>query len=491
MEINRQHPIRLLERLYKGIRHTLIPLALFIYGEIRSSFGNQPVYVYYLATIIGILVCAVSFLIWHRNIYSVSNNSLVLSSGLMTTEKRTIPVLKISGLDVTQSWLHRLVGAHIVSIKTSGEDNEEVELVLGKKKLQYLRDVLNIKSEYSSLQQQKDVGTSRKELLHYSFLTGPTGVGFSVAATVTLFLMKWAQKYIDKEKTEEPSSSSVITASQVLYKEVSGMTLHNILVAIVSLATFGLFVLLLAQIITIVYTQISYYNWKVERKESNLVVTYGALNKRHAQLPIRKIQSVRVRRSYLFRRCGYASVLVDATGYTGVKRNKVLLPIVKESKLRDTLNIVLPEISLDMEAQIKCPPSLHWHTFFRRHYLILFLGIILSGVWNTFVLYLLIPATIYILLSLLYNVSKYKKSGWCISENRLISVTGLLRQTTTYIFRKSITSLDTRQSILDKKCGTHTLWVDINSPVNGREYKQMGLDKLSVSQIRDWYKNAK
>lgn len=121
--IKRHHPITVFYKIYSQIRYSIIPLATFLYNEIRAGTGQQPDWVYLAATIYGIVTGGWSILSWYRETYQLDSKVLHITKGVFTVTQRTIPLKKINNIKIEQSWLYRLLGIANVELLSTPELN--------------------------------------------------------------------------------------------------------------------------------------------------------------------------------------------------------------------------------------------------------------------------------------------------------------------------------------------------------------------------------
>ena len=94
------------------------------------------------ALVVGVPAAVLS---WRRFSYHVVRGRLELRSGVLSRSVRTVPVERVRGVDVSQPFLHRLLGLARVEVEAAAGDSKSAELSLPAVSLaeaERLRDVL-------------------------------------------------------------------------------------------------------------------------------------------------------------------------------------------------------------------------------------------------------------------------------------------------------------------------------------------------------------
>jgi putative membrane protein len=118
----RLHPLAVLVIARRFVGLSMIPaLALFV-----SAGTRVVVPALLLAVFVGLPLAILS---WWRFRYRVADGRLELRSGVVSRSVRTIPLERVRGIDVTEPFLHRLLGLVRVDVEAAaGGDNAELSL---------------------------------------------------------------------------------------------------------------------------------------------------------------------------------------------------------------------------------------------------------------------------------------------------------------------------------------------------------------------------
>mgnify|MGYP001237539471 CR=1 FL=1 len=84
---------------------------------------------YAVAAVCLVLVCWLSlwpFLVWRTTHYIFTNERVILQVGVLTRERRDIPLARINDHSMTQRFIERLLGCGTLTIESAGERGQSV-----------------------------------------------------------------------------------------------------------------------------------------------------------------------------------------------------------------------------------------------------------------------------------------------------------------------------------------------------------------------------
>ena len=152
----RLHPLAVLVIARRFVGVSMIPaLALFLSAGTRVIVPALAV-----ALLVGLPLAILS---WWRFRYRVAGGRLELHSGVVSRSVRTIPLERVRGIDVTEPFLHRLLGLVRVEVEAAAGGGESAELSLAA------------------------VSRAQADALREALLGSPRAVGEGVAEPVPLY----------------------------------------------------------------------------------------------------------------------------------------------------------------------------------------------------------------------------------------------------------------------------------------------------------------
>jgi putative membrane protein len=477
--IKHHHPFTILYRIYRNIRNLIIPIALFLFTEIKGDTGSQPYWVYVVATLASLFIGVWSLLSWSKDTYSIDEKSIHIKRGVLTVTERTIPLNKIISLNQEQRWLYRLIGIVNLEVYTA-DSNEDADayMVISKKGVLEIERLLQM----NSIQKvQNEEGTtylrqvSYKEIFMMSISSNAFWIGVPLVGTLMQYLFKW----LSPSHSDEDVSFGQLANSKA-WQGVEFFKLFIMFAILIVICGF------LAWLFSLVIIQFKYKGWQVERISNAITIRYGYLNKRVVKINTNKIQSIRLKEKLFSRLFGYTSLWIDCVGYEGEDRNRMLIPAIRKHELEKVIQQLLPEFELVHELD----PLQKQGTLFvglAGSCIFAFLIVITAFLWHLSVLFtLLIPVALYV-----YKQYGYRHSGWKLYKNQLIVSKQGLTKTTVYVLREATQSIQYDQNKFQEFLGIYKMHIDIDSPSRSKEYTLVGINQEDILWILYWYKNDK
>jgi putative membrane protein len=296
----------------------------FLYDAGRVGIGFIPVLVVGggLSPFLGVLAAFMLIapaIRYSRFRYDIKGNTLVVQGGLFSRWRRVLPRERVQSVNVVQKLRHRAFGVVELRIEAVGGKETEAALVAVDPKE---ADRIRIWASGGELAPQITPEDEPPPLARLTgkdlLLAGVTGGRVAVLAA----LLGYGEQFVG----EDPFDTVTGIAERVL----PGASLA---VAISVLATI---VLALSLLLSIALTILVYWDFTVKREEGRLVITRGLLERRRAQIPLRRVQAISVDENFLRRPFGLASLSVVVAGYSkegqDTDESSVLLPIARREK---------------------------------------------------------------------------------------------------------------------------------------------------------------
>ncbi|WP_182466816.1 PH domain-containing protein [Sphingomonas gilva] len=117
----RLHPATVLTSIIRGAPSTLLGLPAIL--AVTSDFNL--LYVIGLAIVATLVAGFVRYLAWRRFTYALTGDAVVIESGLLSRNRRTIPFDRVQDVDIEQQLLARIFGLAKVSLETGGAGKDE------------------------------------------------------------------------------------------------------------------------------------------------------------------------------------------------------------------------------------------------------------------------------------------------------------------------------------------------------------------------------
>lgn len=469
-EPRRLHPIAIIATLIKMIRSAIIPLA----GVVLASYHDFKSYSTIYFTIAFIIFCVFfvlpSFLTWYRFTYRVENGELKIEHGIFVKKHRYIRKERIQSIDRTESIFHRPFGLVRVKIETAGGGAKEPEAELAavtKEEARRLEETLyrtaeTAPSDGGQLGVNEDKWVSRRQLPTSDLLvagatSGKIGVVFSILAAI---------------------SSQI---DEVLPDDFYSSLFHKLLASSFQLLAFLLLAVAIgAWILAIVGTVLRYNGFTLTRKDKELHIVSGLLERRQLTISLHRIQAIRIVEGILRQPFGYAAVYVESAGGSGEKDedySTVLFPILRKKEIAEFLDEFVPGYPADFEW-VPIPKRalrryLIWPLIFA---LVISVPVAIWVPWGEFSL-LLLP------LAVILGVMQFRDAGWSVSGTYRVLRFRQLNRTTVIVPKRNIQDREMRQSYFQKRAELATYQVSVLSKSAGKSFRVRHINENEAREL--------
>lgn len=339
----------------RNLRGLVLPLAVLL---VTRGFrgGVEDLFFYGIAVLAAAFSVGASLVEWWNYRYRVSERDITLKSGIISRRERAVPFERIQAVNITEAPLERafqVVRMH-VDTGAGGSAASEVELrALTREEATALRAHLlaarqRLRGAAASTDSLPDAtpavgavagpgsGTlirklSTRELL----IAGATSGRVGAAAAIVGILVQFGEELVPRRVWERVPWDGLADAAQ------------SIQVVAATVATLGL----LAWLISIVATVLTYGGFELRREGDQLLVQHGLLDRRRATIPIRRIQAVRVVETLMRQSFGYAEVRFDLAGVGSEQGGQgVLSPLLPKRDLVSLLEAACPDFAVDFPS---------------------------------------------------------------------------------------------------------------------------------------------
>ena len=253
--------------------------------------------------------------------YEIVDATLVVQGGVLSRWRRVIPRERVQSVDVVQKLRHRTFGVVALRIEAVGARHTEAAQVA---LLPQEADRIRRWASGGTQNGQEAAGQPEespplavlggRDLL----LAGVTGGRVAVLAG----LAGYGQDLIGEAFFDRATAA------------VGRLLPGAPFVVIVSVLAAA--VLTVALLSSIALTVLVYWNFTLSLEGERLVITRGLLERRRAQIPLRRVQAVQVDQNLIRRLLGLASLSVVVAGYSSEgeenRESSVLLPIASGDK---------------------------------------------------------------------------------------------------------------------------------------------------------------
>lgn len=297
--------------------------ALFIFGSNPDVPG---VVLFVGAALISVLVFVVRVLSWQRHTYEFSGGRIIEKSGIISRQERALEVERIQQVDVEQTILDRFVGTCELRMETAADsgDSELTLRVVTEEEATRLQALLarRIGADTSGA-----VGAAGDAQAGQAAPGTPGARPVTQPAPQREELVEVSIPQVALAAVTGPRLLAVPAAIAVLFGVVAENAAPDEIVdtagsAVTGLSTLGAILLFVglaigSVLLAAVTGIIRDGGFTLAQQGNDLKVKRGLTTTRSATVPMRRVQRVTVRRRWVQRALGYASITIHSAGGGG------------------------------------------------------------------------------------------------------------------------------------------------------------------------------
>ena len=355
------HPIAYLGSVGNALKNLWIPLILIFFNQ-RDTIMSGNISLPWLLGIGGIFILLVvifgglDFINKYRTRFWIEDGKFIYKDGVLTRREKEFDIERIQSIDFSEPIFHRLFKAVKLEVFTPGEgvvidtmkktQAEELQRIIYDEQERIAQgteqaDTIEIgdaspwpkdESVHDAGEEIKDTPKKtfatlhklkRGELLLMSMTSGALGAFVAILFAIlniigSQFIIERYFDYFDG----------------LFQNTIMAMSVAAIFFVVVGY-TFGVIILL-----------IKYYDYTLSKKDDDLAVQYGLLEKKHKSVNINRVQNIIIKDSILRRMIGYYSLSVTITSDTFESDDDnstvEIMPFIKRNLLYDIVEEILP-----------------------------------------------------------------------------------------------------------------------------------------------------
>lgn len=474
-EPKRLHPISAVINSIKQLKELIIPFLIFV------VFGSKSGVIQLVISIGVIIIVLVSgILSWLRYSYRLEEGELRIEYGVFVRKKRYIPFERIQSLDLSEGILQRPFGLVRVKVDTAGSSGmgeaEAVLTAISKEDAELIQQTMFFAKEAAqpdngeSLEDRESeemiYKISSRELLLLASTSGGVGV---VLSAIIAFVFQF-EEIIPYEKVYSGFESFI----------ANGVVFVSILILI------GF---LIAWAIALVGTMVKYAGFTVKKKDNDLIISRGLLEKRQLTIPLHRIQAIRISENLIRQPLGYSTVFVESAGGSTSDNESarvMLLPIINKKQIVEILSPYLSDYNLE---SFICPaPKRALKRYILRGLLFILPVVVVPTIffrpWGY-------ASLLFILITVLYSYLKFKDAGWKMNDQQLTLRYRMIIKNTVFMKRNRIQSLTMKESFFQSKKDLATIHAVVMSGSGGTGGTVIDLEKKDIHALYKWYSYTK
>lgn len=239
---------------------------------------------------------------------------------------------------------------------------------------------------------------------------------------------------------------------------------------------------------TIIQSFVTYYNFKIERKDNDIIISYGLLERHENVFSYDRIRGVKITQGLIQRALGFAGITLEVIGYMNESDSNnavslgVLVPFCRIEEVNEILDKILPEYK-PSEKQTSSPalfPHLSWFTLIlgivsalTAFSAILPMAMLGAGALATGIVSAVICiTTLVIFLTKLVSALLAKRTaGIAIDGDKITTYNGGYIKQITVIKAKDLSSIERIATPMQKKAGIESAVIHMRTNAMTNEVK--------------------
>lgn len=338
---HRLHPLTVIVDLPRVLKQFLLVIVIAVAQMFRGGINGETQFEFYAAALGGIVVVP-ALLRYFSFAYAVHDGNLLIKSGIITKNLRTIPLDRIQNINLSRNLVHRVLGLVDLEIETAVGTKAEASIsALGEEQAHVLRAQLlgQRPTVYAPhlAERQKTVVYKPTQLELFLAGASENKAGAILAAIAGLGILQPVLQNLIQDE------------AKLMFKRSFQLPTSGWLIGF---AAFGAFVLF-GWLTSIVSTFVKYYGFEITEEPGQLKRSFGLFNHVENVLPLRRIQTVHVSRNFLQAWLGICKIMVATAGgfghhqrgqeHTQITESPLLTPVARNDAVPMLLERVMPE----------------------------------------------------------------------------------------------------------------------------------------------------
>jgi putative membrane protein len=451
----RLHPLAVIVVARRFVGASLIPaVAVFL-----SAGTRVIVPAVLLALLVGLPLAVLS---WWRFHYRVAGGRLELRSGVLSRSVRTIPLERVRGIEVTEPFLHRLLGLVRIDVEAAaggGGQNAEFTLpAVSRVQAEDLREaLLGAARPREEAEEAPPLYRATPGLLA---LGGVTSMSYLLATAAIVGVVFNLADDLPGNVIERAADA----AADRFPTDALGLALVGAAALALVLAAAAAGSLLVD------------WDFTLRDEGERLAASRGLLTRRLAHLDRERIRGVDIRDTPLRRPLGLAAASAIAAGVGGT----VLAPVLRQEEVPALLRSVDAAAADPSTPLVAHPPAARSRRFVRALALPLVALVILAAlaiVWAA-------ALTLALVALALLALDRYRQLGHAFDGRRLVLREGSLRRRWSELDPRAAVSFDLRSSPGQRRAGVATLTVHLGQGAGSRRALDLGEEQAAALLAR-------
>lgn len=454
----RLHPVTVVFEAIKIARSFIVPVAV---GALTAARRNPGETAMWIALIAGVPALVGGIAKYARFSYEISDEALVVDSGVLQMQHRVIPLASVQNVNVRQTAMQRMLGVATLTVETAtGGMSAEAEFAVLRRAS---ADVLlsRLLAERRALPEELHANAVRvapagapagaqETVIHHLdpadlVIAGATAnhAGLIIAAAAGLVQFRDELPYLD-----------------VGIRQFQRLPLDSVSSAVlIGLAAVAM-LLVIGWIVSIAGCVIGYYDFTLMTGGQRLRKTHGLLARVNSTIPLDRVQALRVEDSFLRRPLGLSRLRVmtagSALGDMESRGAETITPIARAATVPCLVRAVFP--ALDYSGIVLRPVHSRSRSRAFTLYLCVLLALAMAATaWR--VQLMVIPAVL-VIPAWLLAAWQYRHRGYAMDTQYVVARNGAFNRITWLVPEHKLQTLHVRESPFQRRHELATVQLD-------------------------------
>ncbi len=457
-EFKRQHPVAAITQFLAVLRQNLFPIIIFVVVGSRNT--DQFFFYFFALAILSTLVLGIVG--WLRFSYRVDGEELQIKKGIFVRKELFLTKDRIQVIDITEGLLQRLFGLVKVEVKSAGSGTESATIsAITREEAEELRRILRNRATVNEEPEVTEEIQVEVEKINWKlsnrdlFLAALTSGNFGLIASILGATSGQLDQFINEENLE------------YVFSLIPGLGNVSFFLGV------AIIILVVSYLFSFLGVIFQHFGFEVEKKETELVITSGLLERKQTTVPFNRIQALRFMEGIFREPFGYGMLYVESAGFEqkGTEKSIVLLPFFKKEKLEAFLAEFIEPVQ--QHEQKITPPERAFYRYLRRPaYLIVLLTPVIWWFWDFgwVFFWFLVPA-------IFLGWLRYKDAKLLYNDEELKLQYRVLAKRTAFIKKKRVQVSEYSINPLQRRKKLSSLIVTVASGAGGREFHISDLDQ--------------
>ena len=423
-----------------------------------------------IALVLLLVGVPLAVLSWWRFRYRVGDGRLELQSGVLNRSVRTIPLDRIRGVDVTEPFVHRLLGLVKVDVEAAAGGRSKAELSLAavsREQADQLREAVLAGPRVAAGEEAVEARSVYRATPRLLVLGGLTSMRYLLAPAAVVGVVF--------NLADDLPGGIVDRASEAVADRFPTNALGIVLVVALGIA--------LVVLAAIAGSLLVDWRFTVRDEGERLAASRGLLTRRVVHLDRDRIRGTDVRDSPLRRPLRLSSVNAIAAGLRGRTGGTALAPVIHNAELPRLLRAVDPEAPEPTAALLDHPSASRRRRLVRALALPVLALAILAALG---VFWAALAAVALVVLALVVGLDRHRQVGHRFDGRRLALREGSLQRRWSELDPDAAVAFEVTSSPGQRRAGVCTLTLHLGQGAGSRRALDLGDEQATalLAQLR-------